>query len=130
MEDRPQLYWDAFRRTWRRFLKLWRSGDSVPRWTALIIESAEQACNAYARELGREAAVGREGYGRIDVHATDVETRQLLVAFESELAYWGYNGSSGKDWREEFRKLCKTPAELRVLSSTFPEKTVRRFPGS
>jgi hypothetical protein len=84
--DRPQLFWDVFRRTWRRNLKSWTRGGSTPEWTALIIQSAKEACQDYAKELGRKVVVGGEGYGRIDVHATDVGSGQLVVAFESELA--------------------------------------------
>jgi hypothetical protein len=126
--DRPQLFWDVFRRTWRRNLKSWIPGGSTPKWTAMIIESAKEACQDYAKELGRKVIVGAEGYGRIDVHATDVGTGELVVAFESELAWWGYNGASGRDWRQEFPKLCQARAELRVLSSTFQKGTSSTFP--
>jgi hypothetical protein len=126
--DRPQLFWDVFRQTWRRNLRSWTPGGGTKKWTASIIKTAKEACYDYAQELGRKVVVGGERYGRIDVHATDVDTGELLVAFESELAWWGYNGSSGKDWRQEFPKLCRTKAELRVLSSTFQEGTGSTFP--
>jgi hypothetical protein len=51
----------------------------------------------------------------------------LSHSSESELAYWDYNGRSEKDWREEFRKLCKIKAEIRVLSSTFKSGTGAHF---
>ena len=59
--------------------------------------------------------------------ATDGQTGEFVVAFESELAYWGYNGGI-KDWREEFNKLCTIKAELCVLSSTFKPLTGPQFP--
>lgn len=103
--DRPQIFWDSFRQALRRNLPSWEfRKDNCGRrindeWTALITESAEAGCQDYAQKLGREVVVGRERHGRIDVHAEDARTGALVVAFETELAWWGYNGSSGKDWR-------------------------------
>ena len=111
--DREQVFWDAYRRPWRAQLATWTDERDTRAWTRLIIESAKNACRDYAAALGREVVVGCEGYGRLDVHAADGETGDLLVAFESELAPWGWNGSSGKDWREEFPKLG---GHRRVLS--------------
>lgn len=132
--DRPQIFWDCFRQTVRRNLPSWETrkancGRRVnDEWTALITESAEVGCEEYAQKLGREVVIGRERHGRLDVYAEDQGTGALFVAFETELAWWGYNGSSGKDWREEFPKLCNTPAEIRVLSSYFKTGTGGTFP--
>jgi hypothetical protein len=132
-----QAFWDSFREDWRMRLRTWKMESSnVARgkantalWTEFIKRSAEEACHAVARQFGRHVNVGRERHGRLDVHAVDAATNHLFIAYESELAYWGYNGDSGRDWRQEFPKLCSKSAELRVLSSTFPAGTGASFEG-
>src|SRR5688572_30145615 len=119
--DNAQIFWDAFRRRWRWKLAAWegvalgkRGGEITHAWTEMLKQAAEEACKDCAVALDREVIIEREGHGRLDVFAEDRHTGKLIVAFESELAYWGY-GSSGKDWRQEFPKLCGKAAELRVL---------------
>jgi hypothetical protein len=125
--DRPQIFWDCFRKAFRRKLPSWKAGDATADWTKLITASTTDACNDYGQNPHRELEVRYEGNGRIDVYAVDKRTGAIVVAFETELARWGYNGSSGKDWREEFQKLCKIKAELRVLSSYFKNGTGGKF---
>jgi hypothetical protein len=125
--DLPQQFWDTYRPIWRRHIARWRDGMSTPFWTRLITDAATEACEAMAEHLGVPLEVDHEGPLRIDVFAENPRNRKRVIAFESELAYWGYNGSSGKDWREEFPKLCRIPSQLRVLSSTFKPGTGTGF---
>lgn len=131
--DRPQVFWDAFRRRWRVRLGSWAemrskmsSSEVTPEWTEMIKRAAEEACDDFAKHSGIDVRIGREGHGRLDVFAEDRRTGELVVAFESELAYWGFRGGT-KDWREEFPKLCQKNAKLRVLASTFRPRTGRNF---
>ena len=77
-------------------------------WTVLMIESAVEACEDFELHCGRPLVVDREvshkGY-RIDALAKDRQSGDYVVAFESELAYWGIRAEE-KDWREESSKLC------------------------
>jgi hypothetical protein len=133
--DRPQLFWDAFRKRFRANIPSLKA-DELADWTALRTRSGVEACAIYARGIGREVVIGTEGHyqlptgrrARMDVYARDRSTGELVVAFESELAWWGYNGTSGKDWSEEFPKLCGIRADLRVLTSTFKVGTGAGFP--
>lgn len=131
----PQIFWDAFRKRWRARLAGWGplsaplSGQvRTQAWTEVLKSAGEQACRDLADAHGVPCSVGRERHGRLDVFAAVPGQVRLLVAFESELAYWGYNGASGKDWRQEFPKLCRVDACLRVLSSTFKAGTGASFP--
>jgi hypothetical protein len=135
--ENEQVFWDAYRPAMRKRMALWdvrasgkRGRKRTDAWTELMIESAIEACERYACHYGRSLIVTPEvtyRCYRIDVLATDRQTGEFVVAFESELAYWGYRGGT-KDWREEFSKLCAIKAELRVLSSTFRPLTGPQFP--
>lgn len=131
--DRPQAFWDAFRRRWRNRLGTWAemcrnmsSSQVTPAWTEMIKKAAEEACDDFAKQCGADVIIGRERHGRLDVFAEDRRSSKLVVAFESELAYWGYKGGI-KDWRQEFPKLCDKKADLRVLVSTFEPGTGNIF---
>jgi len=118
--DSPQTFWDLFRGSWRKLIPEYKPSWNDPRkwtshWTELIKQAAEASCHGLAAKLGKEVQVGREGYGRLDVHAICTKSGELFVAFESELAPWGRKG----DWRQEFRSLCERRATLSVLSGTF-----------
>ena len=52
-------------------------------------------------------------------------TGELVVAFESELGLWHRKGG----WENEFEKLCRIQARLRVLYCTFEVGEGRRYPG-
>jgi len=96
-----------FRTSWRKLLPEYKPSWNDPRkwtshWTELIKQPAETSCLGLAEKLAREAQVGRERYGRLDVHAVYAKSGELFVAFESELAPWGRKG----DWRQEFGDLA------------------------
>lgn len=98
-------------------------------WTSLITKAAKKACEGYAQQYQGENCIPRcelpvswktptgSRRGRQDVSLLLACAGELVVAFEHEGARWGLNGSSGKDWREEFVKLCGISAKLRILSS-------------
>jgi hypothetical protein len=128
--DNAQLFWDVFRKSWRAILPKYAeayydASQDTKCWTELIKQAAEYACDSLGACLNCDIEVERELYNRTDVHAIDKASGELIVAFESELLPWG---SQHKDWRNEFRKLCKTKAVLRVLSATFAAGSGATFP--
>lgn len=119
----PEWFWQAFRR------ELYpgctdEALSSSRAWTKVVIAAAERTCE----QLGNEVVVRREYPNRLDVSARFSSDSELAIAFESELAPVGYMGRThAKTWREEFVKLCRIPARLRVLSSYFMPGTGRAF---
>jgi hypothetical protein len=71
-----------------------------------------------------ELAVDGEKINRLDVHAQNKATGELLIAFESELGRYGSKGG----WENEFEKLCRIQATLRVITGLFKVGSGRRYP--
>ena len=129
-----QAFWDAYRKRvkvnltdWgeRRRLYSWSPKVRTEEWTSMIKKTAMDACHDLEPLLGCILDVGGERINRLDVHATNARTGELVVAFESELGLWHRKGG----WENEFAKLCNIDAKLRVLYCTFDVGEGRRYRG-
>jgi hypothetical protein len=132
-QDKPRLFWDAYRTRWEAKLEQWYDfcrrerliEGSRPRnqaWTERIYQAADQACLDFAAQLQTTVEIGRNANCPIDVYARNLgdETQHpyhYLVAFESEQKSYPGKGN----WHKEFKDLCGTNAELRVLAGVFKE---------
>jgi hypothetical protein len=99
--------------------------ERTDHWTAMLKETAKEACQDLQPLLGCVLEIGGERIRKLDVHASDRGTGELLVAFESELGLWRAKGG----WENEFVKLCGIPARLRALYCTLERGEGRRYPG-
>ena len=129
--DKPQVFWDAYRVRWEAKLEQWNdrcrregwphnSNQRNLAWSEWIIQAAEAACQDYADLLQRKVSVGRHTNCPIDVFAIEKNPQntnvyEYVVAFESEQKSHPGKGS----WHKEFKDLCGTSAEIRVLASVF-----------
>jgi hypothetical protein len=90
----------------------------------MIIDSAKEACADLEPLFGCKLRIGGERIFRLDVHAENQDTGELLIAFESEQGQYGRKGG----WENEFRKLCGIQARLRVITGQFKVGEGKRYP--
>jgi hypothetical protein len=101
----------------------WDKETRTRRWTDMIIRSAQLACEDLEKHFDCELRVDGERIDRIDVHAQNRATDELLIAFESEQGRHGFE----KSWRYELVKLCKHDARIRVVTGFFKVGTGRLY---
>ncbi len=86
-----QPFWDAFRKrletgftTWAQVCRIehWDSETRTRQWTSMIVQSAKEACADLQPLFGCELAIGGERINRLDVHAQNKTTGELLIAYE------------------------------------------------
>ena len=123
--DANQALWDVIREETKTGFGEYAGGGSRE-WTRIRTKAAKMACRRFAEFSERDVEVGTElrvkgGKYRLDVYAREKGSiaEEFFVALETELAPWGYNGPSEKDWRKAFRRLCFVKAEFRVVMGTF-----------
>jgi hypothetical protein len=83
------------------------SGGGSKEWTKIRTKAGLTVAREFAKRLGRkidlpdtELPVEANGKGyRLDIYAKEAHRtdEKLFFAMETELAHWGYRGSSGKD---------------------------------
>src|SRR5947209_208644 len=98
--DKPQAFWDAYRKRLSTSLSSHKRGSSIAQWTELMIGTGVKACEDFMAQQNRHyVRIGREGPSsisplRFDAYVAEIGTGKLIVAFESELARYG---TTGKD---------------------------------
>jgi hypothetical protein len=148
--DKPQIFWDAFRKDLRiliyKFDNTLKGRARTDAWTRLRKQAAKRACKSYMDQLGLGPFIiyaddepnyeYNLGNGkRVDVAAVDPNTNKRFILFESELGQPGRDDPrqppGGKDpWTDEFAKLCQPEARagLRVVSGIFRPGRGATFP--